>query len=180
MNILVLTGRKHYCDLLVESLIDVPCLCWSVLTGPFCTHLASSPDVEPALPLHRQALHPSEARWLGRAVYICVTHQTTYKFKCPREEMFNWGSLVLYTSLRRLQICVCMQIQLVWLGGVPSGPGTLPGVLSVLHRTCLCENRFSSNISILLLIYFFTNFYQCNYLDAWTYLILGSVCTRPL
>lgn len=43
----------------------------SALTVPFCTHLASSPDVEPALPLHQQALLSSEARWLGTRVYIC-------------------------------------------------------------------------------------------------------------
>lgn len=57
----------------------------SGLTVPFCTHLASSPDVEPALPLHQQALLSSEARWLGTGVYTCKTQQTTRSahVKCP-------------------------------------------------------------------------------------------------
>lgn len=48
-----------------------------VLTVPFCTHLASSPDVEPTLQLHQQALLSSVARWPGTGVYICKMQQTT-------------------------------------------------------------------------------------------------------
>lgn len=50
----------------------------TVLTVPFCTHMANSPDVEPALPLHQQALLSSEAMWPGTGVYICEMQQTAH------------------------------------------------------------------------------------------------------
>lgn len=134
-----------------------------LLTVPFCTHLASSPDVEPALPLHRQALLSSEARWLGTGVYICQTQQTTSStcLKCAAEELLKprfliWltDSVLLRTSLGRRRIYVCTQSRLVWLWGAPSGPGTSPGAWSVPHQTDLYymrENPIQTS-AILLLI----------------------------
>lgn len=62
-------------------------ICWGnekdFLTVPFCTHLAGSPDVEPALPLHRRLLLSSVARWLGTMVYICKMSQTNCARKKP-------------------------------------------------------------------------------------------------
>lgn len=73
----------------------------AVLTVPFCTHLASSPDVEPALPLHQQALLSSEARWLGTGVYICQMQQTTSStcLKCTTEELLEAGFLIWKSRL---------------------------------------------------------------------------------
>lgn len=97
MNILVLQqkGNDETCArLLVALSVFVSALSVGsavLLTVPFCTHLASSPDVEPALPLHRQALLSSEARWLGTGVYICQTQQTTSStcLKCATEELLK-------------------------------------------------------------------------------------------
>lgn len=93
MNILVLTKGRNECLWLLWAL-SVFAVLYSrsfALTVPFCTHLASSPDVEPALPLHRQALLSSEARWLGTGVYICEMQQTTHSacFNHAGEELLK-------------------------------------------------------------------------------------------
>lgn len=64
--------------------LDLTSVFWAdaaaVLTVPFCTRWASSPDVEPAPPPRLRAARSSEARWPDKAVCTCKVQRTDYKF----------------------------------------------------------------------------------------------------
>lgn len=65
-------GKSGHFFFFVAEILQV-----SVLTGPFYTHLANNPDVEPTLPLHRWALPSSAARWLDTGLYIWKNSSTS-------------------------------------------------------------------------------------------------------
>lgn len=89
------------CEIFVLLLI----LQISVLTVPFCIHLASNPDVEPTLPLHRRALLSSAARWLDTRLYIWKNSSSTMTEQVGFFLFFSLSTMFLM-SLPRQRIWV--------------------------------------------------------------------------
>lgn len=162
-----------------RSNVCLLCGCRRVLTVPFCTRWASSPDVERALPPRLQAARSSEARSLDTAVYTCKVHQTAckiggggrpsssqFRLWCPSHLFKKTSNFRLYANPARLtRRCSISPKYFTWclISRSSSRPACESRPLTQSHSWHV-HSRSAGLIA---------------YLAAWIHWASGSGCTTP-